>query len=307
MTKLEFTVPVTWGDDFQNFLTPYSYAIRFALFSLTIWGTIHIVASKFFCSKYDVSYGQQAKESDIKKGKKVKSDEYYRSHANWEMSIKTTALIHALVSSTGAFFAILTADAWILSLDTLYNPDSLQRTIVGLSCGYFLYDLIIAIIGFDIPFLIHGGMSSLIYLQSYGQQYCLQLGCFFLLYEFSTIFLNIRALMIATGHGKHQYFPLIEKLFFGTFMFFRMVIGLGYSLFFTLPVLAKQILSGQSHSIIAASILMLANCAINALNVMWSGAMIAILQGRGKRDAKPAVAAATVEGDLKQKVEAKKD
>jgi hypothetical protein len=281
-----FTPPVTWGEDFQNFLTPYSHAWVAAVISLCCWLVIHAIASKLFCSKYDVAYGQTAKKSDEKKGKKVKTDEYYRSHANWEMSIKTTALLHAIISSTGATFAILTADQWALSVENLYNPDPLQRFILGISCGYFLYDLIIAIVGQDIPFLIHGSMSSLIYLQAYGQNFCLQLGCFFLMYEFSTIFLNIRALMIATGNGSHPQFPIVEKLFFGSFMFFRMVIGLVYSALIALPTLTKLAYSGTAHSAIAASMLVVANCAINGLNVMWSSAMVAILKGRGKRDVK---------------------
>lgn len=292
--------PVTWAQDLNNFVAPYSDAIVFSLFSLCIWGSIHILSSKFFCSKFDQQYGNQAKESDVKKGKKVKSDAHYRSHANWEMSIKTTALAHAIISSIGALFAIVSAEQWILTIDTLYAPDSLQRLIVGLSCGYFVYDLIIAIMGFDIPFLIHGGMSSIIYLHAYGKLYALQMGCFFLLYEFSTVFLNIRALMIATGNGNHKIFPTIEKLFFGTFMFFRMVIGLGYSIFFTLPVLGQQIFQNKTHSTIATAIFMIANICINALNVMWSQAMIAILQGRGKRDQPPAAAK---EADKQKKAE----
>ena len=283
----------TWSEDLQLFVRPYADAWQMGLVSLLVWGAIHLIASKVVCPMFDVTYGASMKDSDVIKGKKVKADSWYTSHANFEASVKITALVHALVSSSGSLFAILSAKHLIMSTDTLYDQDALQRLILGISCGYFLYDFIIALSSFDIPFLIHGGMSSIIYLHAYGQSFCLQLGCFFLLYEFSTIFLNIRAIMIASGNGKHKFFPLIEKLFFGTFMFFRMVLGLGYSIFVTIPVLTSLVLSGKSHSDIATILFIVANIAINGLNVMWSKAMIDILLGRGKRDSKPAATIST--------------
>lgn len=282
-----------WAADFKEFVAPY-YDLRwFSLIGLMCWFCVHFAAGYFFnnSTNWVQNAANQQKASDEKKGKKVKSEAYYLSTQKWQMSVKAVALVHALASSCASLYAIATSDTWQVTYESLYEKNEFKAFVVAASGTYFLYDLVIAIIDMDPPFLMHGFMASTIYLHAAGRQFCLQLGCFFLLYEYSTIALNIRALMISAGKTDHPIFPWVERLFFVMFIFFRDLIGMVYSFYYMMPVLVKTLWDNPQppHSYIAIAMFIISNTSINLLNVVWTKSMLAILQGKGKHNAKAEV------------------
>ena len=187
------------------------------------------------------------------------------------------------------------------SYDDLYAVHDVFRVICGISVGYFLYDFIIAVIDVDFAFLAHGSLSYLIFAHSL-RPYCSRLGGFFLFYEVSTIFLNIRALMIATRKTDHAIFPWVEKLFFGLFLLCRIGIGLFYSSFYTIPYLLGMLfdIPKAPHSYIATALFILANAVLNLLNIMWTIQIINTVRRSAKRQAEIKAQAAAAQAEQKK-------
>lgn len=280
---------IDWSHDIAEFIQPFKDYWYWHVISCAAWFTIHFLSGFIYSKiKYVELCVDSNKLADERRGKKTKPDSHYYSHAKWEMSIKTTALVHSIISSAGSLYTIYQSyPEFSPNYEDLYTVIPAFRIVCGISTGYFLYDLIIALIGFDLPFIAHGSLSYTIYAHSL-RPFCSRLGGFFLFYEVSTIFLNLRALMIATQNTKNFMFPIIEKLFFLLFILCRLVIGLTHSSLYTIPYLGSMLLFDTPkapHSYIATFIFIMSNVVLNCLNVMWTVQIINTIRRSAKRQA----------------------
>lgn len=114
--------------------------------------------------------------------------------ARKQLCTNLTAFLHAIYASSISIKYIIENKntlykAFTPEYNHVYDPNIIIY-LIG-TCGYFVYDLILACWEFDIPYIIHGGFCTIFY--SYTlTPYFLQVSCIYLIYEFSTIFIHLR-------------------------------------------------------------------------------------------------------------------
>jgi hypothetical protein len=282
---------VDWSMDLNNYLQPFFDNIHLHLVSFAFWMFLHF-ASGYFYQNY-TSFIQNGVAAAMAKDKKKRPEEVHHRRVRLDLMIKTVALVHAVVSSAGAIVAFLDPRPAAISYADAYTLEPFYAGVCVISSGYFLYDFAMAIMERDIAFFLHGSLSYAIFGHS-SYPFLNQVGALFLIYEISTVFLNIRFLMITTGATKHRMFNIIQWMFFGSFMLVRMGWGSYYSLLHMQPFLYNLLThqNGVPHSHIAVVIFSISNASLQALNIMWSGMMVKTIK-RQLAGAKPADKAKT--------------
>ena len=125
---------------------------------------------------------------------------------------------------TSEFFATIISILSLLSLyfypcnlDIIYDPNSEYINLFNITIGYFIYDLYICLYTKEtMQFIFHGFIGILFaIISSFG--YFANQGLFFLMYEFSTIFIH--------KAKNPSYSDIWKILFILTFFIFRIIIG----------------------------------------------------------------------------------
>lgn len=285
---------IDWSADIAEWLTPY-YDFRYTgLIGLLGFIALHIFFG--FILETQTNWitlcADTFKQSDAKKNRKLKTDEAYTKKAKFYLCGCCVALLHAILASLGSFYALGTSDEWVMTVpESLYTEDMTKKWITTHSACYFLYDLVYAIADGDFMMMIHGFTSSVIFVHVASRQFCLDMALVYLFYEFSSVPLNIRSILIHTKRGDTAFFDFNQKLFFVMFILFRIVIGISYTVYSTFPVMFK-LLRGESdvvpHSYICAVLFLVCCASLNLLNVIWTRAMLRVVFGAKDRKQKQA-------------------
>ncbi|KAJ7286121.1 DUF887-domain-containing protein [Mycena rebaudengoi] len=160
--------------------------------------------------------------------------------------------------------------------DRAFGWHTRSGTVQAVACGYFLWDLIDAIINFvDIGFVLHGVACLAIYLLSF-KPFLAYYASRCLLWEASTFFLNIHWMLDKTGRTGSRFQLINGLLLLVTFFSVRLVYGglVSYNFFQTLwdgrdqiPLTGTLVTGGG-------------NVLLQALNWFWFAKMVGALRKR---------------------------
>jgi hypothetical protein len=136
-----------------------------------------------------------------------KNNPYYEKLDRSKQASWCIHIVSQVFSSTALIASIPTFSEQELLADKLFGTTYYTRSLVAYACGYFLWDTVISIYYIDVtgpPFVFHGFACFSVFFLSYvcrfnqlpfAQHY----GGVFLMFEWSTVFLNIHWFCDKTG------------------------------------------------------------------------------------------------------------
>jgi len=186
-----------------------------------------------------------------------------------QLGVRAVAFINALIVCTLAFQIVMDQD---LQENTVFGSSEIAAHTLALACGYFLWDFAICLYyyqeyGFGL--LVHGFVCFFVYfftLRPLLQYY----GSVFLLFEISTIFLNLNGFLEAFGASGTLLHAINGILLIVSFFIFRLVFGYYSSFHFFLDVWRNS----KEIPIFLIAFYYTANVILNGLNVFWFWKMI---------------------------------
>ena len=151
-----------------------------------------------------------------------------------DVGIRLGSSVWGVVSTTWA--AVLLLPRW---WDTVYGhpvgrlyadpPFETCNLLFAAAIGYFLWDLATTLYyGYGAEYVFHAVISIMVYAvpklmpPSFLQFY----GCFFILWEVSLPFVNVRHVLIKAGMANTFLFNFVQFMGFGLFLFIRLLVGL---------------------------------------------------------------------------------
>lgn len=181
-----------------------------------------------------------------------------------ELAVKVTSIIHAVYT---AYYANLYLQEFKDSEINFFKYSENAESIANVAAGFFIADLILCIILIEehgIQFVVHAiaalGGSLYVSLSGVGHQYFLEL----LLFEASTPFLHIGALLIDYGYGKTIIFNINNLIFLLTFAYFRLYKGIP-----TILNMCNMLITERPISDIAILFFVCSSGAMSTLNIYW--------------------------------------
>lgn len=150
--------------------------------------------------------------------------------AKWDVRI--TSFVHALIVVIWSLYALYIfhsqyGDSENWEYQKIYGTNSHMMSLNYFTLGYFLWDLILCFNNlnvFGIPFLIHAVMCFIAFLTSLYPM-CQYYVSIFLLYELSTIFMNIHLIGHICEYDNKGWYKLNKILMFMSFICVRIIIG----------------------------------------------------------------------------------
>ncbi|GAW09653.1 TLC domain-containing protein [Lentinula edodes] len=195
-----------------------------------------------------------------------------RARNNW--SIHVVSQVHALIIVPLSLRAL---NSPALDKDRVSGwDDDKSGLLQAIASAYFVWDTIDAIINYtDFGFIVHGLACSLIYLLSF-KPFLSYYAARCLLWESSTIFLNIHWFLDKTDRTGSTFQLINGILLLVTFFGMRLVYGayVSYNFFFTLYDVRDKV------SPVYLLIYGVGNIVLQGLNVYWFMKMISALQKR---------------------------
>ncbi|KAJ4487719.1 TLC domain-containing protein [Lentinula aciculospora] len=195
-----------------------------------------------------------------------------RGKNNW--SIRVVSQLHALAIVPLALRAL---DSPVLDKDRAFGWDEDKSgSLQAIASAYFVWDTLDAIINYtDFGFIVHGLACSMIYLLSFTP-FLSYYAARCLLWESSTIFLNIHWFLDKTNRTGSTFQLINGILLLATFFGMRLVYGayVSYNFFFTLYDVRDKV--PWSYLFVYG----VGNVVLQGLNVVWFVKMIRALQKR---------------------------
>ncbi|KAI9228028.1 MAG: DUF887-domain-containing protein [Piptocephalis tieghemiana] len=192
---------------------------------------------------------------------------------NW--NIHVVSMVHCAIALPIAF-RLLARGA--LQDDRIFGYDRDVADSMAISLGYFIWDAIVSIRhirSFGPEFCLHGVACSAIFLQGY-QPFFMSFGPIFLLYEISTVFLNIHWFMDKCGLSDSLAQSLNGIILLLSFFFSRILYGTYQSVvvYVDLFRVRDQISTGLFW------LLAFSNLLLMSLNFLWFSKMLSMVQRR---------------------------
>ena len=183
----------------------------------------------------------------------------------WVTSL--TGLVHHFIICSLCFKKIFNSTPEIEG-DKMYGADDGINKIFAIATAYFLWDLSVCLrYGIkDAGFIVHAFICMLCYLFGQGP-YLHWYGIRFLLFEISSIFLQIRS-VLSCLEIKGLSIKYAELGFAFSFFVVRMLYGIPLSIAFWKDSIAL-LRSGKAHSLFVVWFYFVANIIVNILNTFW--------------------------------------
>jgi len=241
------------GNNFL-YLTDYG-TISTILFSALFFTTLHILSaiiSPLISSTYKSFIGPKGS----------------RMRAHWDTRV--VAFIHPFLIIPGSLSFLLYKP--LLRNDPIFGYDESCATILQISVGYFLWDTIICIIyykQFGPAFLGHGLVCFVLYFITVVKPFILFFGVFFILFEFSTPFVNLHWLMDKVGIKNQLIIKINGALVLIAFFVVRIVFGLYYSF-----LVWYYLLGAQNAPEFLVYLTLMCNIFMVGLNFYWFYLMV---------------------------------
>ncbi|KAI9317657.1 DUF887-domain-containing protein [Dichotomocladium elegans] len=192
---------------------------------------------------------------------------------NWHIHIVST--VHATIITIGSVLILMDGN---LKQDRVFGYSAFAANIYSISCGYFIWDVITAIMYVKyqgISMVLHGVIGFIVIFLGY-RPFINYYGAVFLLYEASTPFLNFNWFMDKLGWTGSKIQMVNGIILISVFFMARIAVGFYMSYFLWLDVFSVK----ESVPIHYFVIYGFANAATSALNVYWFGLMIRSLRKR---------------------------
>jgi hypothetical protein len=181
-----------------------------------------------------------------------------------------TTFAHAVIQTTSATYVLAAHPE--LQRD-LYGHTDISACVIAFSFGFFVWDTfhhIFVAEKFEKEFVIHGVVCMLVYFfGNWPRQYLHWMGSLVLLYEVSSIFLNLRYMLIIAGRSKTSLFAGVEMAFALLFLSIRLGIGLPAS-WIWLRQEYESYYAGHTQSVAITLYFVGANVVTNFLNIFWA-------------------------------------
>ncbi|KAM5538032.1 hypothetical protein V8D89_008229 [Ganoderma adspersum] len=237
------------------------------VYACLLFTAVHLVISPFLSARLlPESYGKLRTR---------------RAVNNW--NIQVVSLFHVFIVLP---LAISCFGSETLKADKLFGWDERVGTTVAVACGYFFWDALDAMINFDdLGFLIHGLFCFTLYMMTFRPF----LGYFaprFLLWETSTIFLNIHRFLDRTGYTGSTAQWINGVILLSTFFSCRIVYGWYITIQFMEALFSARAELPKVYLVAFA----VGNLALNTLNIIWFYKMIFAVRKRFDKEAQPLTA-----------------
>lgn len=189
----------------------------------------------------------------------------------WDIYV--VCFFNSLMLSLPALYLLLFPNEAVQK-DPTYGLDERTQTLFCLASGFFLYDLGVCIYEkYGVDMFAHALLCMLCYV--FGQHPFLpRMGTVCLLFELSTPFLNARHLLSLLEMDSSPMHGLMTKLFGLVFSIVRIGYGVPMSFWWwrdeMLPLLRNTDGLGRLHSLAQAVFFLVANLALNGLNLFWA-------------------------------------
>ncbi|KAI7870710.1 TLC domain-containing protein [Spinellus fusiger] len=192
---------------------------------------------------------------------------------NWHIHVVST--VHCVVVVLASF--LILADT-TLKHDRVFGYVPWIADIYSISCGYFLWDIFVALYFYKdqgISMVMHGAASFSVFILSF-YPFVNYYGAIFLMYELSTIFLNINWFMDKLGWTGSKLQLANGIVLIVTFFCARIVFGVYMSYQFWTDIYAVRDRVPMQLWVVYGT----ANIVTLCLNFYWFRLMIKMLQKR---------------------------
>jgi len=239
----------------QNFYQNQSQYLWIVIASFFGWHIFHQIV-RFISSKNQV-YNSLTRYT-TKKG--------IRGQVQWEVEI--ISLVHSLLALHCAV-RVWMFDEDNLASNPIYGYSPLAQTQFAITIGYFVWDLSLCVFMFEefgFPFLMHASLCLIAYIFGLVVPFMHYYGAFFLMYEFSTVFLNIQLFIEHFGLRDSSLAIANGFCFAGSFGIFRILLGSYY----TVAVSLDLYFNVKSSTPMYMSCYYIVSClALTSLNYYW--------------------------------------
>ncbi|KAI9294845.1 DUF887-domain-containing protein [Neoconidiobolus thromboides FSU 785] len=190
--------------------------------------------------------------------------------------IKITSFVNASLISYLSFSLLFDEH---LQKDKVFNSTDYSEFVYSMACGYFLWDIVYAIVeGQGFGFLLHGVSCFSVYLFSFTP-FLNYYGSVFLMFELSTPFLDFIFFMDKSGNSDSILMVINGICLMVVFFCVRIVFGI-YMSYKTFESVLQVISKVPLH---LQFIYGTANVALNLLNLFWFYKMVSMFVRRYKQ------------------------
>ncbi|KAI0039898.1 DUF887-domain-containing protein [Auriscalpium vulgare] len=194
-----------------------------------------------------------------------------RSRGAW--GSHTVSMAHALVILP---LALAQMDSAALEHERVFGWDDSAGALFAISSGYFLYDTLASLVYYEgLGFVLHGVSCLCIYALAF-RPFLAYFGARFLLWELSTVFLNIHWFIDKTGRTGTRL-QLVNGVFLlGSFALSRLVYGtfMSYQFYVAIYAVRARIPPAMFYGVQVGNVL------LQGLNWFWFTKMISALRRR---------------------------
>lgn len=191
-----------------------------------------------------------------------------------ELKVNLVSFVHAVISSALSLTVVMFPDKEIIE-NPYYGYSRRVMCTCAISASYFLWDVIIVVFDdkIDLAFLFHGVACFLCY--SFAlRPFLSKFACWFLLYELSTPFLNVRNILLITGKKDSDVFRLYQTLFGVTFFAVRILYGIPVTILLINETLNHMEKENFFHNYFVAWYCLVAAALLCFLNIYWFSIML---------------------------------
>ncbi|KAK5666599.1 hypothetical protein QVD99_006668 [Batrachochytrium dendrobatidis] len=195
--------------------------------------------------------------------------------ASWGMHI--VSMIFSLLICTIAVPVFFTPE---LAADKLFGYSFYAGVVYSIACGYFLWDIAVSIFYIQetgLGFVIHAVACFSVFMLSF-RPFLYYYGSVFLMFEASTIFLNVHWFCDKTGLTGSLFQWVNGIILLGSFFSVRIVFGIYQSVLFFVTCIQRWD-EVPTHLFVVYAI---ANILLCSLNVFWFTRMIKSVVSRFK-------------------------
>ncbi len=163
-----------------------------------------------------------------------------------------------------------------LASDRFFSQSRGGNVLVALAAGFFVFDLTHSVFDFQgVPFFLHAVLCSAVYCLALLLPFCQYYGCVFLLFELSTVWLNVMwyVKFVFDLSDKSLVYRICATMFAISFFAARIVYGNYNNVFFFADVWRRL----DEFNVPVLALFLTANVILTLLNAYWFWRIISVI------------------------------